>query len=430
MFNITPMNRNILLLLIVIDIVAVVIGVLPTIWAAAISVAIFGLIIIVNFPLIGISIFLVGSFLFSYFLGESQLITIVIVIICLTGITIYYINRDIPYSGIRNDFATLSFLLFSGLIVSGFFYTPNTDYAISKIYRYAMFNSLAFMVPFIFHNDQRSLKKLYDNIFYVALGLVLLSSILILTSNKYSSTRFNMSGTVNPIWIARVIGVGILISLYKIQFYRDDMTKRMLYIVFIMMSLWIMVLTGSRAPLISVFISSVILVLYIVERSRKTKFLTAFGSLFLAISLLFMIPTEIMVSKYSTIGSRVSTLQRFALWERALEVTGANLFLGKGTGGFQSLSGGFTKYPHNIFLEASSELGLIGLIIMISFILRPLWKTKEIINKQRAFGILIFCLWLFNLLNAQFSGDFTGNYLLWFCVGSWIELSSSEEVTQ
>ncbi|MEA3286948.1 MAG: O-antigen ligase family protein [Candidatus Marinimicrobia bacterium] len=422
---ISSIDKKVIVLVIVLDIIAIGIGILPIAWAMLIGVGAIGLVFITHFPLFGISIFLVGSYLFSFFIGESQIITIVLVAIALTGTTLYYIDRNIPYRNLQNDYATLSFVLFSGLLIVGFFYTPNKVYAVSKIYRYFMFNSLAFMIPFIFSDDIKSLKKLYANIFYVALGLVILSSILILSTNSYTYSRFNLDGRMNPIWIARIIGVGILISLYYLQQIRDRKTKSGL-VLYIFIGLWIIVLTGSRAPIIALLVSAMVFMMFIQKRSHKFKILTIAGALSFSTILLMLIPSTVIMSKYTTIGSKVSVLQRFALWEKAIEISFDNPFIGKGTGGFQLHSLGFSKYPHNIFLETSSELGLIGLVIMISFFFRPFWDIPQMFDKDRAFSVLMLSLWVFVSFNAQFSGDVTGNYLVWFFIGSWIVLSSEK----
>jgi O-antigen ligase len=98
-----------------------------------------------------------------------------------------------------------------------------------------------------------------------------------------------------------------------------------------------------------------------------------------------------------------------------------NVLIGIGTGGWSYAHNrfDFRDYPHNIFLEIGSELGLLGLIIFCTFlwfIYRDL--ISAIVTKNKNSAIYLFAVWGFGVtlvgfFNAQVSGDIFGNEYLW-----------------
>jgi O-antigen ligase len=115
---------------------------------------------------------------------------------------------------------------------------------------------------------------------------------------------------------------------------------------------------------------------------------------------------------------------RFEYWSMSLQAwvsSVTNFFVGLGVGGFSSLFiwGDWRWYPHNLFFEIIAELGLIGLIIMISF----LTKFYQLINKGIQQGSFTdhSALWVAGtvvmFIAAQFSGDFNDNRILWMLIG-------------
>ena len=98
-----------------------------------------------------------------------------------------------------------------------------------------------------------------------------------------------------------------------------------------------------------------------------------------------------------------------------------NFFAGLGSGGFSSLFiwKDWRWYPHNLFFEIMVELGLVGLIIGMTFIA----KSYQSINKGLIQGSLTdhSALWVAGtivmFIAAQFSGDVNDNRILWMFIG-------------
>jgi O-antigen ligase len=82
---------------------------------------------------------------------------------------------------------------------------------------------------------------------------------------------------------------------------------------------------------------------------------------------------------------------------------------GHGTGNYGFYHAGIDvkMYPHNIFAEIFYENGLIGLLLLLIAFTQGLIKFNRI-NKNKN-GVLFFSLFIYFLINAQFSGDIQGN---------------------
>jgi O-antigen ligase len=103
-----------------------------------------------------------------------------------------------------------------------------------------------------------------------------------------------------------------------------------------------------------------------------------------------------------------SVYKRITLWNHAINDFKENPILGVGTGN----SVGGTGFPHNIILEVSAELGLLGLLILIFMCYLTLKtaitfiKRKEMpdLNTLMKLSLLLF---IFSLVEAMFSGFIT-----------------------
>jgi hypothetical protein len=98
---------------------------------------------------------------------------------------------------------------------------------------------------------------------------------------------------------------------------------------------------------------------------------------------------------------------------------------GVGIGGFvQSFGEPDTKagdYPHNIFLEVASELGIVG---FISFVLMLGWAGRRTVDfivrtdsDQLYIRYTLAGMLVFELINSCISGDINGNRTLFTCIG-------------
>lgn len=99
----------------------------------------------------------------------------------------------------------------------------------------------------------------------------------------------------------------------------------------------------------------------------------------------------------------------------ALDLFREHPIVGVGLDGYYGLVGQYAglEYPHNLFLAAAAEGGLIGLV----FLLLPLMYMAKHLLSKRPLGAITLCAWLasfFMLVSSMFSGDYYDSRFIWF----------------
>jgi len=129
-----------------------------------------------------------------------------------------------------------------------------------------------------------------------------------------------------------------------------------------------------------------------------------------------------MYNLTSRIGQNSSDQQRLLRYEKAADIFVSSNGLGVGTGGFMYYwigppPGGIEKkkeYPHNLILEFLAELGIIGFLLIISYILfLTINYYKHNRSKYDEMNNVFFCLWIYTFINSQVSGDIASNFQFW-----------------
>ncbi|BFN36813.1 O-antigen ligase family protein [Fidelibacter multiformis] len=419
------LKSKVIWFLVIIDLYAIMTACLPDIYPLGSVIGLISLFLLYFIPELGPALFLGGGFLFAFFLGANPAITVLILFITLLGAILYFLRREDDYKGIHNDYSVYFLILFTAVIVAGFFYTTNKVYASSKVYRYVVYNMVAFLIPILYFKDMLKIRRILDIIWYFNALLILISLYVIFLGGADLSIRFDLMGRVNPIWIARALGMGILISIDWFYRYKSRWIHFLL-LLYIGFSVWIIILSGSRGPMLGTLVGIMIYIMYIKERTFWKRFGYILAALLLLGMIVLILPKDMLFNKFGSVRASLSVLQRIALWEEAIGQIVENPVLGRGTGGYQIFSAYFGKYPHNIFLEAGAEQGIPAMIILAVFLLRPLSLIPSLLKThKRQIAVLFFAFWTNYMINAMVSGDITSNYLVWFFISSLIMLKQS-----
>ena len=132
---------------------------------------------------------------------------------------------------------------------------------------------------------------------------------------------------------------------------------------------------------------------------------------FLNISTGDYVMTQTGIKRYSTVASRLD------FWTMSLNAwisSIKNFFFGLGSGGFSSLFiwRDFRWYPHNFIFEIIVEFGLVGFLLLSSFLMKSwffIWKEQSWSRESR--------IWIVSALimffAALISGDINDNRILW-----------------
>lgn len=206
---------------------------------------------------------------------------------------------------------------------------------------------------------------------------------------------------LNPIWLARELGLGTLasFSIFKGKIGKILVMSILIFGIF---------LTRSRGPLLA--LAMTLLVLYSIKlfSSKKYKQLApiiVIITIFLAIIILDVGMVEYFTRGESSFLMEKNVRSRINLYIAAWNDFIESPIMGKGIGNYCHQG---HNYPHNIFLELLAETGLIGFILFIIAL-----KPKNMLYFNNTFSLYM----LFALLTTMFSGDLEKNsYLVLFSI--------------
>lgn len=102
------------------------------------------------------------------------------------------------------------------------------------------------------------------------------------------------------------------------------------------------------------------------------------------------------------------------LWAEGVRVWGEDPLFGAGFASFREVSTYMTwRHPHNLFIEALSELGLVGFVLAGGLVFLPLRAIVRERNTLREPAFLMLgAVWVLMFCAAMVGGDFTDNRVL------------------
>lgn len=362
---------------------------------------------------------LLGSAL--YYLNITGIATIVQIILFVICLYQWMVRKNIDFynfeQGFKSLFIILAFFILSSLITSG------GDYAFTKIKDTVLCGFFVyFAFGFLFSNPQKC------NYTRIGLYLILYSFLMLLIS-----PLFNLGGGPNGFldfgYLRAqnnyVFGQDLFIIDYQhVGFFATmgcgiilyDSKKRNINNTF----LFVCVALCSISSLYSgarqfVIISIVLLLLWAIYSRKKGGMGIVFGIVGVVIII------ELLDILFSSGGMLFSVKEegymiassRDGVMRHGMRLFRENPIIGVGYGRF-SFGGRYGLYPHNLFVEILCELGIIGLVFLISMIYKP---ARYLILNQKA------CLYLLIVffLRSMTSGGLDSNIILFsyiFAVGS------------
>ena len=406
-----------------------------------------GLIILwwlINNPAIALMILsltaIIKGYLINYFpVIEIVDITVIATLIIWLGLVKILLEGNWKLPSEQKSIVYL-FLIFGLLLGISYIYTASPDYGFRKILRFNTFAVTIFISPLLIIKSPADSKRLLSYFYFllvIIIGIMLLQFVYFLKWGDFAIVlaywnRISIPGA-NPIQVSRYLAIGAAMMIALLI--RNKPSQSLHYFAILFVILLSIILSGSRGPLVSIIIGSIVYaILY--ERKHSSRIfgygILAIGTI---ITLLLLLPESLTqrffdISQGSVIMTqqgvrRISTIAtRFEFWSMSLQAWFSSItsfFIGLGAGSFSSLFiwRDWRWYPHNLFFEIIAELGLIGLVIGVLFII----KSYQIINKgiQRGSFTDHSALWVAGtvvmFIAAQFSGDINDNRILWMFIG-------------
>lgn len=403
-----------------------------------VAIAIAGGILLLKYPEITLTLFFMIGVIKGWLVQNISLfnsidITLILTALIWGGVFLRYLENRVFLTGIRKKLY-LYFFLFGILILLSGLYTPSPNYGTEKVISFWIFTNTLFLAPLLIIHTKRD-RDLFLWTLMATIGLTASVMAFNLVHAFLSGqlfgylVRLSVLGS-NPIGVARILALGI--GFTAVYIIRKDHKQLYLSILILLILIPTLFATGSRGPLVSLFLAALIYIAYLEKKnlSRIAK-LSVFVILtvlifivilpesitkrFLDISNSDIVVTETGIERVSTVASRLH------FWDMATSKWLGNKthwLTGFGAGSFSNLFvwRDFRWYPHNIFVEILYELGLVGLglfaFLCITFIsnLSTLRQRSPVLDTE----IILLILGMLILFFASFfSGDLNSNRLFW-----------------
>ncbi len=326
------------------------------------------------------------------------------------------------FARLAGDPILLSAILLGGVLAVGLAWTPAPLYGRMKVTAYWITDMLLFAGGYaVAAPREAETGETVDGRYDAMLRAIVLFALLIgvaallnLAIRYYEfASRLTVLG-INPIWLARTMGLGIL-SLLALR--SIGRIGRGAAVAAALPLAVVMILAGSRGPLLGIVAVLAVRVLALGELSTRRRLaLSAAGIAVVAVALLVM-PAELRERFFQPVSRETSGIVRLRLFAVVREALPAILGPGLGTGGFSELlrMGDQRFYPHNLFAEIGIENGLPGLAALILFLALAIGRAIRGRSDPRILAAAV--AFLFALWNAQFSGDLLSNEWVWLFAG-------------
>jgi O-antigen ligase len=328
--------------------------------------------------------------------------------------------RPIPF-GLATPLVVLGLLLVVSLT-----WTPSPEYGTEKAVRFLTLTMLATVAPFFLIEDQRDLRRL----FAWTVAIAVLAAALTLLAPAQGE-RLTLGTEGNTIGLSHLLCTGVVILL--IGTLTDLVPARGWALLGSAALLGVAAAIGSRGPLLSLVLALALTgAVFLARVPRRAA--PVMVAVIAGVALLpFISLPEGASDRLSRAASDpVQVLRddpRYTTFGQALRLIEDQPLIGIGAGGFQSVGRIAVPpedYPHNMFLEVWSELGLAALLVLagsVIAVLAGMWRGAWSVSHGPEFGLLyvLIGVFLFNLLAVQLTGDLIQNRTFWGAFGlAWL----------
>ena len=268
----------------------------------------------------------------------------------------------------------------------GLAWTPDPSYGLQKVVKFWSVTLLATAAPFFLFETRRDLMVFLGSVAGLAAFVAAIAPFVKpqalegITTELDTQGRYSFGGQIFP---ARLITTGVLILLVVPTF-----TAWRLRWLCVPVAIGMFVISlgfGSRGPTVSFVVAlALVIALSTIRNPRYLAVVAVIGCLGIAVFPFISLPETARQRLTKTASDPTQVLHddlRYDFYRQAIDLTGRYPLTGIGTGGFAVYSSVLAKqeilYPHNIFLELSSELGLIIPLFLVFTLGRGAGTTSE-----------------------------------------------------
>ena len=282
------------------------------------------------------------------------------------------------------------------------FWTPNTEITLQRIKTYAQIFLLMLIYWEMFQKPKELVAGLQAYIFgaYVLIASTIYNYINGNVSVEYEG-RYSATG-VNAVDLSLILLLGLPIAM-QLFFIANQNHKgiilKLVNLAYIPLSIFAVVLTGSRTSLIAVIPFGIYLV-----GTQQIKFnqkLFGFGALLIALlAMLPLIPQNI-IARLGTLGASIGAGDlggRVDLWQEGIAALAEQPITGIGGGAMDYKIGAAV---HNTFISIVTETGFVGFGLFLSILGLVIYKVSILPRRTSGAMLTILMTWAIGVLSLS-----------------------------
>lgn len=328
-------------------------------------------------------------------------------------------GRDVLAMRIKYPKAYLAYLPFLAIMLLSLTYTPNFDRGLDKVGRFVVFVGIAVLVPFLVLRTRAAFMRFFLTL--LALGLV----VAIDSFGSLGGKERLVSNGGDTIQLGHDAAVAIVMVWYLLLPGRSLIARIGLY--GLVMALCVAVVgAGSRGP--AAALVCCIALSFVLHKNlgiRTKSLLLDLGILTLAGLLVIPIVgiPQASFDYLARLGDPNVHRElgpREALMETGWHLTVEHPITGVGIGGFPVVFRGIGAWPHNMFLEIGSEMGIFS-TLLFAFLLWCGFREalRQVTIKDFLYGPIaatVFAFFVLEFLDIMNTGSLNDNRAMWMAI--------------
>ncbi len=299
--------------------------------------------------------------------------------------------------------------------LSGLVFYESTGYGDDKVARMWLVTLPAALAVVLLVRDHNVARRFFRGV--IVLALVLSSWIAVAGERQHDENLGRLTTTEGAtIQFGRAAGLIVVVVVAWLLCSSAISAGRLAVAAALaVFEIWVMLAIGSAGPVQALIVAGVLMLLLQLRRMTTSATARVVGLLGgVAAALVVVWPAVPLWSRQRILefGSGDSASARSLAWEFTWANLDANPF-GRGWGSWAMDATIAIGYPHNLFLEAWYEAGLLGLGALSVAVWLASRRALMLFDRNRFEATLLLGMVAYWVAAAQVSGDFNGNKLLY-----------------
>jgi O-antigen ligase len=239
---------------------------------------------------------------------------------------------------------------------------------------------------------------------YVLIGSTIYNyatgNIAVQYEGRFSATGVNANDVALLLIIGIPIGLPMAMQLFFVAKKNIGGTVlQAINLLYVPLSIFSIVLTGSRTSIIAIIPFSIFLVG--TQRIKVEQKILFSVMLLLCLAVLLPFVPQSVISRIGTVGNSISEADlggRVAMWRSSIVVLAQHPLLGVGSGAIDRTIGGAV---HNTFISVVTETGFIGLGLFLCILGLVVYRMATLPGRISPLWLTIFLTWLIGIVSLS-----------------------------